>query len=121
MGDLFKKVAAGDELDIPAQLYNLVVDAVRDYLRRTQSGGAGNATPPRDGTIVQIRNNTGGDLDIYSVVALGDAEIDPTSDNLQAFQAAPILSGDTPVLPDDIGRFGVLLEPIADGSIGTAA
>ncbi len=119
MDDPFKKVASGDALDYPAKLHNLVIDTVRDYLKRINSGGAGDASLPRDGTIINILNNTGDDLDAFTVVALGDPVIDPDTENLQSFQGGPILEGNAPVLPDDLGRFAILPAPLAADAIGT--
>lgn len=117
MADPFKKVASGDPLDFPAQLYNLVVAAVQDYLRRINNGGAGQEAVARDGTIINVRNDTADNLDAFSVVALGDPVIDPNTDNLTSFQAGPILIGSTPTTAD-LGRFAITLAPIAADAIG---
>jgi hypothetical protein len=118
MADVFQKVSAGDALDVPAKFYNLVVDAVQDYLRRTQDRRGGATDLERDGLVISVKNATGADLEAYTVVALGDVVIDP-DDDLDGFRTRPILEGNTPAA-DDLGRFAIFPTPVAADTVADA-
>ena len=73
--------------------------------------------------IVQIVNNSGAALDAFDVLGIEGPYIDPSDgDEEEAlFQCGePVLSGVTPVDPDHLGKFAILLEPIAAGQVGHA-
>src|SRR5947209_7465994 len=95
-----------------------MMDVCQDFLRRGQGQTAGDVSVARpDAGLCLIRNETGDDLDRLSVVALGDPLILP-SDSEDNFVSRVALAGNTPT-SDDAGTFAILLEPVADGSIGT--
>ena len=73
--------------------------------------------------IVQIVNNSGAALDAFDVLGIEGPYIDPSDgDEEEAlFQCGePVLSGVTPVDPDHLGKFAILLEPIGSGQVGHA-
>lgn len=118
MPDPLKKVRAGDPLNIPATAYNAFVDAAL-AARRGQLDRAGGPIASRpDAGIILVSNATGTDLDRFGVVGLDAPIIDP-ADNADGFAERPAMSGVTPTA-EHAGRFGVLLEPIADGAVGRA-
>lgn len=73
--------------------------------------------------IIQIINNSGSDLIAFDVLGIEGPYIDPSSGDEEEilFQCGePVLSGITPADPDHLGKFAILLEPIASGQIGNA-
>jgi hypothetical protein len=117
-GNPFAKVKPGDEQDIPAAAYNAFVDAALARLRPAGGSGAGKDSIPFDTNTILIVNNSGAAVDRFGVLAFREPEIDP-SEALEAFQEDPILDAVAPTA-DDLGKFCVLLEPIAAGGLGRA-
>ena len=114
-----KKVQHGDPLRIPAPTFNTFVDAAQDFLNRRHNQGGPVQTPGEDGLIL-IRNDTGSDLDRFSVLGIDDSILIAPGDNLRAFKNQPAFVG---VTPDELahrGRFVILAEPLKDGCIGSA-
>jgi len=120
MGDILKKVHAGDPLRIPAATFNTLIDVARDHLASRQNSARqpGMALPP-PGVILMIRNDSGSDRDRFEVLGL-DEPVFPPEDNTADISRGPAMSGIYPVDPDHVGAFVVLLEPIAAGSVGRA-
>lgn len=118
----WNKVAAGDRLRIPFDLYNTLVDVATDWLTRELTFNA-----PRPGesdqadavNVVKVKNNSGADRARYDVLALGAPIIGP-ADNLAEFRRRPTFLGTTPT-SSSWGKFCVLLEPIKSAKIGRAA
>jgi len=120
MGDTLKKVQPGDKLRIPASTFNTFIDVARDHLARKQNvGGQSQAASPPPGVILTIRNDSGSDRDRFEVLGL-DEPVFPPEDNTADMSHGPVMSAVTPVDPDHLGAFVVLLEPIASGTIGRA-
>ena len=117
MGDHLKKVKTGDPLVIPAQAFNSFVDAANDLKARQMDGGNGvhRSMPVQ---YVLVKNGSGADLDRFGVLGIDAPVILPT-DNLDEFKNRVVLSGVTPAAKH-AGRFVVLHEPLANGSIGRA-
>lgn len=111
-----RHVNRGDAFAITASNYNAFVDAALDFQRR-QRGPQPHQRRPDSDTIL-VRNETGAEIDRFSVLGLGDPLILP-SDNLPAFQDRIAMVG---VAPTDshTGKFCVLLEPLPDNGIGRA-
>lgn len=104
------KVASGSPAKIPASVWNNVLDATDDYNRRRALGnGGGTASQPTRADRVQVRNDTGADLPLGSVVEFTDMildELDP---------ANIWLAGDT---PDGTNGYGIVTKPLPDEQIG---
>lgn len=66
--------------------------------------------------IVQVLNDSGGDLDRFDVLGIDDVFPTPTL-NLDTFKADAILHGITPTIATHSGLYVVLQEPAADGAI----
>jgi len=69
----------------------------------------------RQGSLVKVYNDTGGNLARFSVVGLGDPIFTPT-DSEDAFLAEVTFRGHQPSSAD-IGKFAVLFEPALDGQV----
>lgn len=117
MGDPFQQVRPGDPIAIPAQAWNAMLDLVRP-------GGRGFPEMRREGTgreavVVRLKNESGTDLGQYSVLGLNGPVFTP-DDDLDAFLRQPAFRG---VLPEETAhkrRYGVLLDPAADGQFARA-
>jgi len=119
MGDAMKKVKSGDPLVIPAPTYNAFVDAAVDHKGRQQASGQAERQAFRQSGIVLVKNASGADRQRFDVLGIDAPVITPT-DNEDAFKNKVVLSGTTPSESDHLGRFVVLLEPLADGKVGMA-
>lgn len=115
-----RKVTPGQKLRISADTWNTVVDAARDYQRRSLRQGAAQTADSRSTGIVQVKNASGQDCYQFEVLGLdvGTAVIDP-ADNEQEFRQRIVLAGVTPAA-EHADSFGILQEPVKDGKIGRA-
>jgi len=114
-----KKVKSGDPLVIPAPTYNAFVDSAVDHKARQQSSSQADRQAFRQSGIVLVKNASGADRQRFDVLGVDAPVITPT-DNEDAFKNKVVLSGSTPAEGDHSGRFGILLEPLADGKVGMA-
>lgn len=114
-GDPFRRARVGERLRIPAVAYNAMLDAAQAY-RTVSKASSRVRTPPH---LVPIRNDTGGALLQYDVVALGDPLFLP-SDDEDAFLQRINFAGDVPATAD-FGRFAVLAEPADEDGVALAA
>jgi len=115
------KARSGQPLRIRAGTFNTMVDAAKAW----KSGRAGYGSTaagyrPPDTDVVLVENDSGGDRDRFDILGVDDVIISPT-DNEDEFANRVMLSGTTPNPATHLGRFVVLLEPIADGEIGRAS
>lgn len=117
-GDAFRKVIAGSPLQISARAWSVLMEMAQWYLS-ARSSGAGLGGVNQSAGIVSVRNDTGGDLDRFSVVGVSEPIIGST-DHLQRFKNRVTLVGEEPGDPEHWGRIAVLQEPVADGKIGRA-
>lgn len=117
MGDPFKKVRAGQPLDIPAETFNSFIDAARDFKARQQSRSRTVQPDFQQTGIIPVKNASGNDLDRFDVLGI-ERPIFTPSDNLLSFQNQVSVVGVTPNEDEHVGRFIVLLEPLRDGLIG---
>ena len=119
MGDQFRKVQQGDPLKIPAEAWNALIDLSQHEKNNRHNQQFKDEGSIRQTTLAKVRNQTGFDLDRFSIVALGTPIITP-EDNLTEFARQVSFQGLAPSL-DTGPRFGVLLEPLKNNLIGTAA
>lgn len=119
MGDQFRKVQPGDPLQIPAEAWNALVDLSQHQKNQRHDQQSKNEGSSRQTTLAKVRNQTGIDLDRFSIVALGTPVITPTA-NLTEFKRQVSFQGLVPNAGTG-PRFGVLLEPLKNNFIGTAA
>lgn len=119
-GDPLKKVRPGERIEIPAEAWNLLIDAARAQ-RNTPGNGEGNPISfVREQTKIFVRNNSGSTVLRYGILALTGVVISP-SDNLDQFKEQATFEGDAPTDSTPAGLWCVALEPIRDGEIGLAA
>ena len=119
MGDALKKVKSGDPLVIPSQTFNTFIDAARAHKASQQASSQAECRAFRQSGIVLVKNASGADRQRFDVLGIDSPLISPT-DNEDAFKNKVVLSGVTPASADHLGRFVVLLEPLADGKVGMA-
>ena len=119
MGDAFRKVRSGEQLDIPAAAYNAFVDAAR-LVRGGQHNLDGEADPQfRQSGIIKVKNGTGADLPRFSVLGIDSPIVSPAA-NLQQFKNEVAVAGIAPSAASHTGKFVVLLEPLRANAIGRA-
>ena len=121
-GDKFKRVNAGDGLQIPAGTWNALLETAEHRERNAfnQSIPRGAVRHIESGLLVRVKNDSGTDVDQYCPLMLnGTSVFSPTGDNQEpySFRKTPILIGVEPV-DDPEKAFVVTQEPIADGEFG---
>ena len=119
MGEQFRKVMPGDPLKIPAEAWNALVDLSQQQKNQQHDLISQTEGTSRQTTLAKVRNQTGVDLDRFSIVALGTPIITPTA-NLKEFKRQISFQGLVPSAGTG-PRFGVLLEPLKNNLIGTVA
>jgi hypothetical protein len=119
VGDQFRKVLPGDPLKIPAEAWNALVDLSQDQKNQRHDQLSHAEGTSRQTSLAKVRNQTGVDLDRFSIVALGTPIITPAA-NLKEFKRQVSFQGLVPGAGTG-PRFGVLLEPLKNSLIGTAA
>lgn len=116
-GDPFRRVRPGGPIRIPAAAQNVWNDMAKAALLHRHDVRAlpGGAVFPYD---TLVRNDTGGDLPRFSIVALG-APITKPVDRIEGFTNRQAVIGTTPVAASR-GRFAILQEPIREDAVGLA-
>lgn len=112
-----QRINPGDRFRPSATAWNAAMDATEDYLRRRPGAVVGSIVDNRS-QLVYVRNDTGEDLDQFSVVGVQGAVISP-SENQADFTANPYLVGVVPT-SRHVGNFAITQEPIPDGKFGRA-
>jgi hypothetical protein len=117
VGDAFQKVKAGDKLRMPAAAYNAFIDAAKDFQNR-QRNTDGSAQPGAEpsSTVVLVKNDSGAGLERYAVLGISGPIYTP-DDNLDSFKNKLAFIGAVPTTAGYTGKFAVLLEPAANGTI----
>src|SRR5262245_33279489 len=118
MGDAFRKVQAGQRLEISADAYNAFIDAALDFRRRQSEAGAEVGGEPRQSGVIKVRNRSGAARERFDVLGIDGPIIRP-EDNLDEFKNQVALDGVTP-WDGHGGKFVVLLEPLKVDAIGRA-
>ena len=119
-GDVLKKVQTGDKLEIPAETFNTFIDTAYGFRSSRQNLRRQLQPEFRDTDIILVRNDSGADRQRFDILGIDSVIFTPT-DNLQEFQNRPALTGIVPDIDDHIGKFVILLEPVAGGKIVRAA
>lgn len=105
----------GDPLKLSAAMFNDMLAVIRLW-KRGEIGVPARSQDTRP-LVARIRNDTGEDLPLYGVVALGDLVNEPESLGDDP-GSDPLFKGIIPASPEHCGRFAILTAPIADGRIG---
>ncbi len=118
MPDPFAKVEAGQPVKFNASVWNAMLEAANSQRGRQFDRGISSDAPGRQADIIRIKNSTGSDLIRNSVVGLNGPLFSPL-DSEDAFLREVTFDS---VVPDDThsGKFAILLDPAADGSIARA-
>jgi hypothetical protein len=113
-------VVPGQNMRPPAAAWNALMEMLRWW---QASGGAGGGVGPGwpAGGLVCVRNVSEYDVPRFGVLAV-TAPLFTPSDNLREFQQVPVVTGDSPTGPLDVGGLVIALQPIPAGemSIGRA-
>jgi hypothetical protein len=118
-GDAFKKVNAGDSLELSAVTWNAMIDAAQAH-RKNQNVERDETDLTRQATVVSVKNVSGSDQPRFACLGI-DAPIILPSDDQAEFANRVALRGTTPTTADHAeGRFVILLEPLATAAIGMA-
>jgi hypothetical protein len=113
VADPLGRAVAGTPFRPSASAWNRMLDASRAF-----DAGAGNPSGldvPH--CLVRVRNDSGGDLPAFSVLALGASILDITVP--LRVSPTPMFEGTTPAATSD--AFAVLIEPALDGKFALAA
>lgn len=115
------RVRTGQRLDIPAGDWNAAMDAAADLRTRQMAFRAGSDPAWLQSGVVRVRNDSGADRSAFDVLGVSGVIVEP-ADNLAEFQrrGRVCLTGVVPAKADHVGKFVVLIEPLADGAIGKA-
>jgi len=116
-GNALRKVQTGQKLRIPATAYNAFVDAALANRASDSGAPAGIGGNAIDGIDVWIRNSSGADVGQFGVLGLGDA-LFPVETRPVAFKATLAIVGEAPTAADHLGKFAVMIEPVASGAMG---
>jgi hypothetical protein len=117
-GDPLRRVYPGQRRQITAAAWNALVDSARTVRDSGSTGGDGvDLTSGQDTILVQ--NNSGGAVDRFAVLAVGNPLIAPT-DSEDEFLSGIAFLGTTPTSSTEPGKWCVTLEPIPAGEIGRA-
>lgn len=115
---MLRKVHNGQKLKIPAGSYNAMIDAAEYYRKQLHDVGQSSHNSALNNNIVLIKNNTGGNINRFSILGIGGSEIDPANEN---FQNSTAFTGNFPSWANHTnGRFVITTEPIAAGKFGHA-
>ena len=114
-----RRVEPTDLLRIPAGDWNAAMQQVEAAHGQRHGTGRQSIDRDKDGDKCLIRNETGMDLDRFSIVGLGAPIILPSA-NLQEFKRQVTFRGVVPT-ESHFGRFAILLSPCAAGAISEAA
>ena len=119
MGDRFKKVQAGQPLKISAEVWNALLDLVRDAKNHKHDQRVESFDPMRQADLIAIRNSSGVSQSEFHVLGLDWPLISPTA-NLREFKNSVAMLGVVPQYPRHFGRFVILAEPLGYDKIGRA-
>lgn len=116
MGDRFKKVQAGQDLQISAEVWNNLIDITRREKGRAHNQEEVKHDVLKQADIFLVKNVTGQNLPRFAIVSVGQPIILPSSNEVE-FKNQPTFVASA---PNDLteGRLGILQEPLADQTIG---
>ena len=120
-GDQFKRVFAGQQLQISAATWNTLLRGSENH-QKNSFGPVSVRSPlaAQSGLLVRVKNNAGADVDQFCPLMLdGGSEFTPGGEEFEdySFRHTPILLGVEPTA-DPEAVFVITQEPIADGDFG---
>jgi hypothetical protein len=112
-------VRPGDKLRIAAEQINFLNGLMRPDTGFA-SGPLAGVEPGKN--VIMARNNTGGDVPRWGVMAIGGVEVNPTAGDTQrrSFEEQPCITGTMPSATTG-AAFCIAVEPIKSGKIGRVA
>jgi len=113
-----KKVKAGDPFKIPAPDYNAMIDAAKAHRQSLINFETETDCISDQSTIFPLRNNSGSDLNRFSILGIGEPIFDPEF-HLASFKNDIAFDGSIPT-KDYIGKFAILQGPANAGKIAKA-
>jgi hypothetical protein len=115
-----QRAKRGDNLRdvVTASAWNALMDMLDERLRSQQGANVGTSDTIRRDCMVEVRNDTGTDLDEWQVVGLGAVTTPPSELELEFIERHVLIAE----LPSSThtSKFAVLQEAIPDGEIGRA-
>lgn len=116
MADPFRKVNPGDPIQIPAPVWNTILDSIK-----SGTGFGGGSGPPgtRQATIIRVKNESNTDLGRNKVIGLGGPIFTPTQSE-DAFLREVTFRGETLSNSSHQRRYAVTLDPMKMGRVGRA-
>lgn len=119
MAGPLRRVHRGDDLNIPAETFNTLIEMAREHSDRQRGNTRDAGGERRDGNVVLVRNESGSNRDRFDILGVGGPLI-ARVENEQEHSRQVALRGVVPTSPH-AGRFVVLLEPAAPNAIVRAA
>lgn len=119
MNHPLQRVRAGQPFAPSATAWNAFCDVAERHQRTGLRLGGQSIDNPKPAGVIDIRNDSGEDRDLFEVLGLDDFLIGET-DNADEFKFNVAFKGSVPAQPDHCGRFVVCQEPIKSGAIGRA-
>ena len=113
-----QKVQPGSPLRIPADTYNTFIDVAQAFRDRQLSQAGGSQFASSQSGIVLVHNISDEDQDRFAVMCIAGVVIEP-ADNEPQFTNRPAFEVDEPATAT-LGKFVILVEPIAAGRFGKA-
>lgn len=113
----FRKVRAGERLDISAAAWNAVQDVARTARMRFDGDGAFRSGWSAPSANILVKNDSGAAVNQYSILGISSSLFTAGSD---AFLADMAVSGITPNATTHENKFLITTEPIAAGAVGLA-
>lgn len=120
MPEDFRHVHPNYQLKISAPTWNAILDSALAHRQgRLGNVGQGAARANHWGNLVEIKNNSGSNVDRFGVLGIDGPIITPST-NLDEFKLRIYLSGTTPSSSSHKGKFVVCRDAIPDGDTGKA-
>ncbi len=113
------KVPSETPVSIRRETFNTLIDAARSERLRAASIRVSPERTTRMADTILVRNESGEDVPVGGVLAIGDVIISPQSNEVEFF-IRPSFRGVLPVAGEHEGRFVIAVETIAKGMIGKA-
>ena len=117
------KKRPGEPFQTTAKQWNEIIDAAEYVKARNLPGSSRPAAvqPSKDSGIVRVKNDSGSALAQFAIAGVSAPIFNPSdSDKLPEFKRQPAFSVVEPEAEAHRGAFVVTLEPIPDGSVGSA-
>jgi hypothetical protein len=124
-GDAFKRVTAGEPMEIPATAWNACLDAAEANRNGSNDRFGVLNNQFRNTGIVLAKNCSSVDFPRFGIAALriggygrNTSALFTPADSLAQFQNKVALNFSAPIGPFDYGRFGICIDPIKAGKVG---